>query len=171
MDTAGIFVQAFCISFIAGFTCGFYVATHTVAYASVASHVYSKRFSKAKKWIEDWQNMNYLSESLKLKLLQTFDNPRYRNAKLHLDDPSMKLWLSKIAQQSAWILEWAAPGGTPDRTKTTVLGAIKIGLVGIRNEKLVKQLDGGYFIINHPELAAAQDGLKKLRILSDPSYM
>ncbi|KAI7216973.1 hypothetical protein KC333_g4519 [Hortaea werneckii] len=130
-----------------------------------------KRFYKAKRWIEDWQNMNYLSESLKLKLLQTFDNPRYRNAKLHLTDPSMRTWLSKIAQQSAWILEWAAPGGTPDRTKVTMRGAIELGLVGIRNEKLVKQLDGGYFIINHPELAAAQDGLKKLRILSDPSYL
>ncbi|KAI6831582.1 hypothetical protein KC340_g7570 [Hortaea werneckii] len=130
-----------------------------------------KRFSQARTWIKDWQDMNYLSESLKFKLLQTFDNPRYRNAKLHLTDPSMRTWLSKIAQQSAWILEWAAPGGTPDRTKVTISGAIELGLVGIRNEKLVKQLEGGYFIINHPELAAAQDGLKKLRILSDPSYM
>lgn len=130
-----------------------------------------ERFYKAKEWIQNWQDMNYLSESLKLKLLQTFDNPKYRNAKLHLTDPSMRTWLSKIAQESAWILEWAAPGGTPDRTKLTVRGAINLGLVGIRNEKLVKQLDGGYFIINHPELAAAQDGLKRLRILSDSSYM
>ncbi|KAI7530536.1 hypothetical protein KC331_g14610 [Hortaea werneckii] len=130
-----------------------------------------KRLHVAKTWVQNWQDMNYLSESLKLKLLQTFDNPRYRNAKLHLTDPSMRTWLSKIAQQSAWILEWAAPGGTPDRTKVTIRGAIELGLVGIRNEKLVKQLDGGYFIINHPELAAAQEGLKKLRILSDPSYL
>ncbi|KAI7362032.1 hypothetical protein KC354_g7613 [Hortaea werneckii] len=130
-----------------------------------------KRLHVATTWVKNWQDMNYLSESLKLKLLQTFDNPRYRNAKLHLTDPSMRTWLSKITQQSAWILEWAAPGGTPDRTKVTIRGAIELGLVGIRNEKLVKQLDGGYFIINHPELAAAQDGLKKLKILSDPSYM
>ncbi|KAI6859991.1 hypothetical protein KC323_g6362 [Hortaea werneckii] len=130
-----------------------------------------ERRAQAKVWVFNWQNMTDLSESLKLKLLQTFDNPKYRNAKLHLNDPSMKVWLSKIAQESAWILEWAAPGGTPDRSRMTRVHAIEAGLVGIRFEKLVKQLEGGYFIINHPELGAAQIGLKKLRILNDPSYM
>ncbi|KAI7623398.1 hypothetical protein KC346_g2759 [Hortaea werneckii] len=130
-----------------------------------------ERRAQAKAWVFNWQNMTDLSESLKLKLLQTFDNPKYRDAKLHLNDPSMKIWLSKIAQQSQWILEWAAPGGTPDRSRMTRVNAIEAGLVGIRFEKLVKQLEGGYFIINHPELGAAQIGLKKLRILNDPSYM
>ncbi|KAI7285768.1 hypothetical protein KC345_g1516 [Hortaea werneckii] len=130
-----------------------------------------ERRAQAKSWVFNWQNMTDLSESLKLKLLQTFDNPKYRDAKLHLNDPSMKIWLSKIAQQSQWILEWAAPGGTPDRSRMTRVHAVEAGLVGIRFEKLVKQLDGGYFILNHPELGAAQIGLKKLRILSDPSYM
>ncbi|KAI7324693.1 hypothetical protein KC315_g8172 [Hortaea werneckii] len=130
-----------------------------------------ERRAKIKQWVYNWQSMTHLSESLKVKLLQTFDNPKYRNAKLHLDDPSMKIWLSKIAQESAWILEWAAPGGTPDRSRMTRVHAVVAGLAGIRFEKLVKQLDGGYFVINHPELGAAQIGLKKLRILNDPSYM
>ncbi|KAI7188284.1 hypothetical protein KC363_g5541 [Hortaea werneckii] len=130
-----------------------------------------ERRAKIKQWVYDWQSMTHLSESLKVKLLQTFDNPKYRNAKLHLDDPSMKIWLSKIAQESAWILEWAAPGGTPDRSRMTRVHAVVAGLAGIRFEKLVKQLDGGYFIINHPELGAAQIGLKRLRIRNDPSYM
>ncbi|KAI6810860.1 hypothetical protein KC332_g12182 [Hortaea werneckii] len=130
-----------------------------------------ERRAQIKAWVFNWQNMTDLSENLKLKLLQTFDNPKYRDAKLHLNDPSMKVWLSKIAQQSQRILEWAAPGGTPDRSRMTRVHAVEAGLVGMRFEKLVEQLDGGYFIINHPELGAAQIGLKKLRILSDPSYM